>query len=228
MLRCMLSASAGALALTGAAFAADLTSRPPPPVYLPPSPEAAAVAYAPPSTERKPSPRRWPATMGGAGTQLEQQAYDRGLDAGRHDRDYQAYVEDMMKGCDIMCDMDHMSHMMPVMREELSHAGDRVASLKTELKITEAQMPAWNKFADALLASGKSMEEALDAMHKNMMQSGAALSLPERLEQHAKMAARYLANLQAIKAALDPLYASFSNEQKKLADRLKVGPMGVM
>jgi LTXXQ motif family protein len=243
MLRCMLLASAGTLALMGAACA-------PPPVYLPPPPvqvmtgggaswarEAAAVAYAPPSTARKPSPRRWPATMGGAmkgggmtgaGTQLEQQAYDRGLDAGRHDRDYVAYVEDMMKGCDIMCDMDHMLHMMSVMREELSHAGDRVASLKTELKITEAQMPAWNKFADALLASGKSMEEAIDAMHKNMMQSGAALSLPERLEQHAKMAARYLANLQAIKAALDPLYASFSDEQKKLADRLKVGPMGVM
>ena len=37
-----------------------------------------------------------------------------------------------------------------------------------------------------------------------------------------------LASLQAIKAALDPLYASFSDEQKKLADGLKIGPMGVM
>jgi hypothetical protein len=42
------------------------------------------------------------------------------------------------------------------------------------------------------------------------------------------MAAGHLASLQAIKAALEPLYASFSDEQKKFADGLKIGPMGVM
>jgi hypothetical protein len=68
--------------------------------------------------------------------------------------------EEMMKGCDMMGgDMAHMSQMMTMMREKLSHAGDRIASLKTELKITEAQTPAWNKFSDALIASAKSMEE---------------------------------------------------------------------
>ena len=72
------------------------------------------------------------------------------------------------------------------------------------------------------------MEEAMDAMHHKMMQSGAAASLPEKLEHHAKMAAAHLARLQAIKDALDPLYASFSDEQKKLADGLNIGPMGVM
>jgi hypothetical protein len=118
--------------------------------------------------------------------------------------------------------------MMSMMHEKLSHAGDRVAALKADLKITEAQMPAWNKFADALLAAAKSMEESMEGMHKQMMQSGGTASLPEKLEHHAKMAAGHLASLQAIKAALDPLYASFSDEQKKLADGLKIGPMGVM
>jgi ferritin-like metal-binding protein YciE len=89
-------------------------------------------------------------------------------------------------------------------------------------------MPAWNKFADALLAAAKSMEESMEGMHKEMIQSGAAANLPEKLEHHAKMAAGHLASLQAIKAALEPLYASFSDEQKKLADGLKIGPMGVM
>jgi len=133
--------------------------------------------------------------------------------------------EDMVKGCDMMGgDMTCMMQMMSMMREKLSHAGDRVAALKADLKITEAQMPAWNKFADALLAAAKSME----GMHKQMMQPGAAASLPEKLEHHAKMAAGHLASLQAIKAALEPLYASFSDEQKKFADGLKIGPMGVM
>jgi len=124
-------------------------------------------------------------------------------------------------------DMARMSQMMTMMREKLSHAGERVASLKTELRITEAQTPAWNKFADALIASAKSMEDAMDAMHTKM-QHGAAVSLPERLEHDGKMAAMHLANLQAIKGTLDPLYGSFSDDQKKLADGLKIGPMGLM
>jgi hypothetical protein len=137
--------------------------------------------------------------------------------------------EDMMKGCDMMGgDMTRMTQMMSMMREKLSHAGDRVAALKADLKITEAQMPAWNKFADALLAAAKSMEESMESMHKQMMQSGGKASLPQKLEHHAKMAAGHLASLQAIKAALDPLYASFSDEQKKIADGLRIGPMGLM
>jgi len=135
---------------------------------------------------------------------------------------------DGMKGEDMMGGgMEHMQHMMSMMHEKLSHAGDRIASLKTELKITEAQMPAWNKFSDTLLASGKDMEASMDAMHKQM-QSGVMPTLPEKLDHHAKMAAAHITNLQTIKAALDPLYASFSDEQKKLADGLKIGPMGLM
>jgi LTXXQ motif family protein len=137
--------------------------------------------------------------------------------------------EDMMKGCDMMGgDMTRMTQMMSMMREKLSHAGERVAALKTELKITEAQTPAWNKFADALLAAAKSMEESMEGMHKQMMQSSGPVSLPEKLEHHVKMAAGHLASVQAIKAALDPLYASFSDEQKKIADGLRIGPMGLM
>jgi hypothetical protein len=124
-------------------------------------------------------------------------------------------------------DMARMSQMMKMMHEKLSHAGDRIASLKSELKITEAQTPAWNKFADALLASAKSMEASMDEMHVKM-QHVAAMSLPERLDHDVKMAAGHLANLQSIKDSLDPLYASFSDEQKKLANTLRIGPMGLM
>jgi hypothetical protein len=125
-------------------------------------------------------------------------------------------------------DMTRMPQMMTMMREKLAHTGDRIASLKTELKITEAQTPAWNKFADAVLESAKSMGEAMEAMHSKMMQSGTAMSLPEKLEHHVTMAAAHLANLQAIKGALDPLYASFSDEQKRHADEKNIGPMGLM
>src|SRR5579875_1546874 len=132
---------------------------------------------------------------------------------------------DMMGGG--MMSPEHMSHMMAMMHEKLSHEGDRIAAAKAELKITEAQTPAWNKFADALLAASKSAEESMEAMHKKM-QSGAAVSLPGKLEHREKMASMHAASLNAIKAALDPLYASLSDEQKKIADGLKIGPMGLM
>lgn len=42
------------------------------------------------------------------------------------------------------------------------------------------------------------------------------------------MAAGHIASLQAIKAALTPIYASYSDEQNPLAEGLKIGPMDVM
>jgi hypothetical protein len=136
--------------------------------------------------------------------------------------------EEMMQGGDMMGGgMEHMTHMMSMMHEKLSHAGDRIAALKTELKITEAQTPAWDKFADTLLVAAKSMEASMEGMHKQMMQPD-GMSLSEKLDHHAKMAAAHSATMQEIKAALDPLYASFSDEQKKLANTLKIGPMGLM
>ncbi len=48
------------------------------------------------------------------------------------------------------------------------HIEGRIAFLKAELKITEAQMPQWNAFAEALRANARRMSE----MPAIMMQSG--------------------------------------------------------
>ncbi|MBO0734771.1 MAG: Spy/CpxP family protein refolding chaperone [Methylocapsa sp.] len=141
-------------------------------------------------------------------------------------------AEDMMKNCPMMTMMggnpEHQAKMMSMMHEKLAHAPDRVTALKSQLKITEAQSPAWNKFADALLSASKSMDTAMGAKHKQMMASGAAPTQPEKLENHAKMASEHAAALQSIKAALDPLYVSLSDEQKKIIDSQRIGPMGLM
>lgn len=133
-----------------------------------------------------------------------------------------------MMGGEMMGGKAPMQHMMPKMRERLSHAGERIASLKAELGITQAQEPAWDKFAGALLAASKSAEASMEARHKQMAEHGAGSSLPEKIENHLKMAGEHSVNLQAIKAALDPLYASFNGEQKKIADKQRISPMGLM
>lgn len=51
-----------------------------------------------------------------------------------------------------------------------------------------------------------------------------AATLPTRLDRQGTMLAAHLSAVQA----LEPLYASFSDEQKKIADGLMIGPMGLM
>lgn len=53
-------------------------------------------------------------------------------------------------------------------------------------------------------------------------------SLPERLEGLEKKLTQHIEMLKAIETALEPLYATFDADQKKAADGLMVGPMGVM
>ena len=123
--------------------------------------------------------------------------------------------------------------MMPMMGMGMmgmvEHVEGRIAFLKTELKITDAQLPQWNAFADALRNNAKRMAE----MRGTMMQGGmtgqaTSMSAPERFDRMEKMIAATLETVRSTKAALDPLYAVLSDEQKKMADTLLRGPMGMM
>jgi hypothetical protein len=102
----------------------------------------------------------------------------------------------------------------------------RIAFLKTELKITEAQTSAWNAFADALRANAKSLAEVRASM---MPQQGAApQSLVDRLTLQEKWLAARLEGTRAIKSALTSLVGTLSDEQKKTADELLAPHMGMM
>jgi hypothetical protein len=116
-----------------------------------------------------------------------------------------------------------MMHGMGAMMGMAQHVEGRIAFLRTELKITDDQSAQWNAFADALRANARRMTE----MH-GMMGQGASPSAPERLDHMEKMMAGMLEAARSTKAALTPLYAVLSDEQKKTADTLLQGPMGMM
>jgi len=113
---------------------------------------------------------------------------------------------------------DRMMEMMA------SHAEGRLAFLKTELKITDAQSAQWNAFAEAVRANAKGMKD----MHAAMMaQRTTSTTLPERLATHEKMLSAHLDAARRLGAAARPLYAAFTDEQKKTADEIMI-PMGMM
>jgi hypothetical protein len=122
----------------------------------------------------------------------------------------------MMRG--VMTMMGAQSGMMSADVE------GRIASLKAALKITEAQTPQWNRFADALRTAGNSM----NGMFQQMMQPGTAATLLVRLDRQEKMLTAHLNSVKTLREAADPLYAVLSDDQKKVADGLMVGPMGMM
>jgi hypothetical protein len=119
--------------------------------------------------------------------------------------------------------------MMSMMMSMGDHVEGRIAFLKTELKITDAQTPQWNAFADALRANAQRIRE----MRTTMMQGGmigqgdASPSAPDRLDRMEMMMTNMLEVIKTTKSALGPLYGTLSDEQKKVADQLIHGPMGM-
>jgi hypothetical protein len=110
---------------------------------------------------------------------------------------------------------------MPMMAK---HIEGRLAFLKTELKITDAQLPLWNAFAQAMRDDASTMQ----AMPHPMMGMNKAATLPNKLAARETMLTARLEAVRKLKTAANPLYAALTAEQKKTADEIMLSPMGMM
>ncbi len=106
------------------------------------------------------------------------------------------------------------------------HIDGRLAYLKAELKITDAQESLWTAYANAARDNAQGMLTRCTAM----MGQGAAnaLALPDRLDQHEQFMAAQLDALRTLNKTVKPLYAALSDTQKQAANQLMWGPMGMM
>ena len=121
--------------------------------------------------------------------------------------------------------MPMMNMMMGMgMQPGAEHVEGRLAFIKAELKITDAQAPQWNAFAEAVRGNAASMAEVRKSM---MSGQGAPATLPERLAREDKLATAHLAALKKTEDAITQLYGVLTDDQKKVADTIVVGPMGM-
>jgi len=88
------------------------------------------------------------------------------------------------------------------------HVDGRLAFLKAELKITEAQEPLWKVYASAARDNANGMVGRCTTMMG--FKATAEASLPDRLDLHEQFMAAQLDSLRAMNKALKPLYAAFS------------------
>jgi hypothetical protein len=139
----------------------------------------------------------------------------------------------MMMGAD----MTHMSDMMQMMRggmmpmgmgmaagRPFQHIEGQIAFYKTELKITAAQEPLWDAFAEALRGNATRLQQAM-AM---ATEAKGVVALPEQMERRIAMLTALLDAMQSMQAAAKPLYVTLTDEQKKTADELMTEHMMAM
>ena len=138
---------------------------------------------------------------------------------------------DMMSGCPMMGDM--MGSGRRGMMKGMGHGTTmhsrpmmegRLAYIKADLEITEAQMPAWDAYADAVRARHTAME----SMHADMMKAKESGSALERMDARIKAMESMVGSLKALKPSTEALYAVLTDEQKKTADQLLGGRCRMM
>ena len=129
----------------------------------------------------------------------------------------------MMGGGTMGHGMMDMIANCPMMGGSASHAEGRIAFLKAELAITDAQNAAWEAYAAQIR---KNLTSMLD-MQKTMMSMMEAKSPVERIDARIAMMEKRTQALKDIKPTLAALYAGLSADQQKKADQLLTG-MGCM
>lgn len=110
-------------------------------------------------------------------------------------------------GCDVRMGMQR-TNFDPAVR-----ADQHLARLKADLKLTAAQEPLWQAFAEKVKAeAGKGME----AMRANAQDL--SLSAPDRMAQRTEIMKERLAAMESVNASFKQLYDSLSTDQKRVAD----------
>jgi hypothetical protein len=98
------------------------------------------------------------------------------------------------------------------------HIEGRLAYVKAELKITEAQESLWNAYSAAVRDSTNSMLARCMTMMSR--RSGSAVGLPDRLDQNEQLTAAQLDAMCAMNKTLKPLYTALSGRKWAVPARL--------
>ena len=97
------------------------------------------------------------------------------------------------------------------------HIEGRIAYLKAELKITDAQQPQFDALANVMRDNAKAMHDAFQTLRGDRSQPQTALS---RMEARAKFAQLRADGDAKMLAAFRPLYQAMSPDQQKAADEM--------
>lgn len=120
----------------------------------------------------------------------------------------------MMQGA---CPMQGMP--MNELRSSDTFSKGRIAFLKAELEITDAQKELFERYAESVMANLSHMQK----MRGNMLKMMQAETPVERLEIHISMMESRLHILKELQEPMEALFVTFSDSQKEKANQLMPG-----
>ena len=138
-------------------------------------------------------------------------------------------MKNMMGSMSAMHSMG-MMHMMGMMGRgmdgmaTIDRVEGRIAFLRAELKITDAQADVWNGFADALRTNARKLAEVRAAKPGD---GQPASTLTARLDQQEQWLVGRLDGTRAMKSAFAKLNEALWDDQKKTANDLLAPHMGM-
>ena len=89
-----------------------------------------------------------------------------------------------------------------------------IRQLHAQLRITPAEQPQWDQFAQVMRDNAKDMDQLMQQRTSGF----ATMSAVENLQSYARIAQQHAEHTQKLAAAFQALYADFSDAQKKHAD----------
>lgn len=129
-------------------------------------------------------------------------------------------IMDNMQGGPRMMQMMMQPRMVVIPSDRIE---GRIAYLHAELRITPAQMAAWNDVATVLRANAKRLSEARPAQPQK-----ADRSVLERADEQERVLGARLESIRAIKPAYAKLHEALDDAQKKSADELMAPYLGLI
>ncbi len=103
----------------------------------------------------------------------------------------------------------------------------RLAFLKAELKLTDAQATVWSTFETAWKAAAQAALAKCDAMNAHMDMDHGDMGVIGKLSMMETHMVDHLEVVRAQKSALEPLFKALTDEQKKTANETLSGVMKV-
>jgi protein CpxP len=97
-----------------------------------------------------------------------------------------------------------------------SAADQRIQALRAQLHITDAQVPQWNAFAQAMRDNATST----DALFRQRASAAATMNALDNMKSYAQIARVYADNTQALATAFEALYGLLTDQQKQTIDLL--------
>eukprot|EP01035_Chromulina_nebulosa_P014595 gene14595-19315_t len=104
----------------------------------------------------------------------------------------------------------------PTERSMAGRIEQRITELHGKLQITREQQPQWQAFTTVMRENARSM----DSTFQRRVQTMPNMSAVENMQSYAQVSAAHAADMQRVVPVFEALYATMSEQQRRVADRV--------